>query len=434
MSEPCYKLLDEVIISPISGSRPAGGVHVDTEGVPSLGGENILSSGGVNLDSVKRIPSHYYELMPKGKLQDLDVLINKDGAQTGKVGLYEHIFSEAAINEHLFILRPKPESDLEPVFLYYSLLLPETQRKIERRITGSAQPGLNSQFVHSVDIPFFSREKQLKIAKILQTIDQNIEKTQALIEKYQQIKAGLMHDLFTRGATTDGKLRPTREQAPELYQETPIGWIPKDWVYDKFGANVSIIDPNPSHRYPPEVDDGYPICSTENFHGEDGFIFNKPKLVPEKTFQSQKNRCQFKENDVIFARKGKIGLARRHGKDKKVFSHTVVLMKSTTTTIDQKWLLWLCRSKWLLKAIDVTMNTNSGVPTLGVAFIKDISVPFPPINEQKRINESLEAISKKIRSEIDKKEKLLKAKVGLMQDLLSGKVKVQSDQREVANV
>ena len=71
-----------------------------------------------------------------------------------------------------------------------------------------------------------------KIARILQTIDQAIEKTEALIEKYQQIKAGLMHDLFTRGIGADGKLRPPREQAPELYQQTPIGWIPKEWDFD----------------------------------------------------------------------------------------------------------------------------------------------------------------------------------------------------------
>ena len=38
-----------------------------------------------------------------------------------------------------------------------------------------------------------------------------------------------MHDLFTRGIGADGQLRPPREQAPELYQQTPIGWIPKDW-------------------------------------------------------------------------------------------------------------------------------------------------------------------------------------------------------------
>ena len=38
-----------------------------------------------------------------------------------------------------------------------------------------------------------------------------------------------MHDLFTRGVTPDGKLRPTRAEAPQLYKESPLGWIPKEW-------------------------------------------------------------------------------------------------------------------------------------------------------------------------------------------------------------
>ena len=38
-----------------------------------------------------------------------------------------------------------------------------------------------------------------------------------------------MHDLFTRGVTPDGNLRPTRAEAPQLYKESPLGWIPKEW-------------------------------------------------------------------------------------------------------------------------------------------------------------------------------------------------------------
>lgn len=85
---------------------------------------------------------------------------------------------------------------------------------------------------HLIRIPV-NKSVQCKIAQILSTIDQAIEKTESLIHKYQQIKAGLMHDLFTRGLTADGKLRPHREQAPELYQETPIGWIPKEWEWKR---------------------------------------------------------------------------------------------------------------------------------------------------------------------------------------------------------
>jgi restriction endonuclease S subunit len=76
--------------------------------------------------------------------------------------------------------------------------------------------------------------QQRRIAEILSTLDEAIEQTEALIAKMQQVKAGLMHDLFTC-VTPDGRLRPTREQAPELYKESPLGWIPKGWDASTLG-------------------------------------------------------------------------------------------------------------------------------------------------------------------------------------------------------
>ena len=59
MSEVEMKRLSEVLMPPISGSRPKGGVTTETVGVPSLGGENILSSGGVTYDVIKRISTRF---------------------------------------------------------------------------------------------------------------------------------------------------------------------------------------------------------------------------------------------------------------------------------------------------------------------------------------------------------------------------------------
>lgn len=319
--------------------------------------------------------------------------------------------------------------NLDAKFIYYTLS--NQHRYLTFDYTTKAHPSVIKKLYWLPEISF---EKQLKIANILQTIDQSIEGTKALIKKYQQIKTGLMHDLFTRGIGSDGKPRPSKEQAPELYKETPIGWIPKDWAVDLFGLRVAVIDPNPSHRYPEEVQEGIPICSTENFDGEDGFRFEKSKLVPYKTYLDQNYRCKFSLTDVIFARKGKIGLARRYGHDKKAFSHTVVVMKPNDSSVDEYWLLWLARSAWLLNAIDVTMNTNSGVPTLGVAFIKNIMVPFPEITEQKLMFSRLDSVSHKIHMEIQRLNKLNKQKLGLMSYLLIGKAPVKIDEDEVADV
>src|SRR5690606_38907361 len=102
MSEWTTKTIRQIVRHPISGSRPRGGVNAETKGIPSLCGENIFSAGGMTYANLYRVPMAFYRSMPKGRLQPMDVLINKDGAQTVKVGLYRGDFAEACVNEHIF--------------------------------------------------------------------------------------------------------------------------------------------------------------------------------------------------------------------------------------------------------------------------------------------------------------------------------------------
>jgi len=72
--------------------------------------------------------------------------------------------------------------------------------------------------------------EQVKIAQVLDTLDTAIRQTEAIVDKLKQVKQGLLHDLLTRGVDANGELRPSFDDAPELYQESPLGWIPKDWT------------------------------------------------------------------------------------------------------------------------------------------------------------------------------------------------------------
>lgn len=106
---------------------------------------------------------------------------------------------------------------------------------LHRRSQGSTFLAIGSNDLLSMPVAGPKIEIQRRIAEILSTIDQAIEQTEALIKKTQQIKAGLMHDLFTRGVLPNGQLRPPREQAPELYKDSPLGWVPKEWGGGSFG-------------------------------------------------------------------------------------------------------------------------------------------------------------------------------------------------------
>lgn len=119
-----------------------------------------------------------------------------------------------------------PNCDVDVRWLFYQLLLFDLKRLNE----STGVPSISRDYLKKQKIVSQELDVQRKIADILSTVDDVIEQTEAAIDKYQAIKAGIMQDLFTRGIDTQtGKLRPTIEEAPELYKESELGWIPKEW-------------------------------------------------------------------------------------------------------------------------------------------------------------------------------------------------------------
>jgi type I restriction enzyme S subunit len=180
--------------------------------------------------------------MERFKVEQGDNLITKDSETPEDIGIPAVVVDEIrnlVCGYHLALIKPKRDK-VDPVYLSKQLGSRQSAVYFSRLANGSTRYGLSSAAIDSVKIPLAPLVEQRQIATVLSTLDKAIEKTESLIAKYQQIKAGLMHDLFTRGVTPDGKLRPPREQAPELYQETLIGWIPKEWATERIGHLFNI--------------------------------------------------------------------------------------------------------------------------------------------------------------------------------------------------
>jgi type I restriction enzyme S subunit len=72
------------------------------------------------------------------------------------------------------------------------------------------------------------------------------------------------------------------------------------------------------------------------------------------------------------------------------------------------------------------MNTNVGVPTLGVGFLASVPIAIPPLPEQEILAAILDSADMSILGEASDLEKLQHLKQGLMQDLLTGRVRVSN--------
>lgn len=143
--------LEEILDAIESGSRPKGGAA--TEGVPSIGAEKIESIGVYDFTSEKYVSREYYEKMRRGKVRSGDVLLYKDGAYAGKASMalngFPHV--EAAVNEHVFILRTHNLN--AQCFLYCFLKQAETYEQLNTIASAkSCQPGLNQSDVLNLEI------------------------------------------------------------------------------------------------------------------------------------------------------------------------------------------------------------------------------------------------------------------------------------------
>jgi type I restriction enzyme S subunit len=264
--------------------------------------------------------------------------------------------------------------------------------------------------------------EQKRIASVLATVESSIEKTESLIAKYQQIKAGLMHDLFTRGVTAAGKLRPPREQAPEFYTETPIGWIPKEWqceLLDNLAVRGSGHTPNKSI---PE----YWTGGVKWISLADSYRLNR--LYIDET-EYEISLLGIQNSSAIIHPAGTIVLSRDAGVGKSAIT-------TQPMAVSQHFMCWRCDARlekyflyyWLQfkKRMFENIAMGSTILTIGLPYFKNLKIAAPcDPEEQKRIGQSLRSVDSNIFSLEADLQKKKQQKSGLMHDLLTGRMRVK---------
>lgn len=132
-----------------------------------------------------------------------------------------------------------PKAGVEAKWLYYQL----SNYDLKKLNESTGVPSISREYLYRLAFKNPGGPHQRKIARILTAIDDAIKQTEETIEKLKKIKQGMMHDLFTRGIDVKtGHLRPLQSEKPELYKNTELGWIPKDWdvvAVKDFGSVVT---------------------------------------------------------------------------------------------------------------------------------------------------------------------------------------------------
>jgi len=353
-----------------------------------------------------------------------DTLMLWDGERSGLVG-----YNRTGVVSST-VAKLSPNEAIDPQYLYF--VLSDHFSWIQHRRTGTGVPHVPKDLGRILRLRYpRTLATQKKIASILASIDTAIEKTEALIAKYQQIKAGLMRDLFTRGVLPNGQLRPPREQAPELYQETAVGWIPKKWTIvrmidlaeDRKGSTT--IGPFGSDLVATDYrTEGVPIVFVRDVR-ESGFEWNSDTYVSQNKARHL-SAHRVTSGEVLASKMGLppcVSCIYPDWMPDGIITADMIRLSPNSKTVSGYWLTTAINHDSVKRQI-AAITAGVTRPKVTLADFRNIRIAKPLKDEQDRISSRLRAAQDSVNAELVRLNKLQTQKLGLMQDLLTGKVSV----------
>jgi type I restriction enzyme S subunit len=279
------------------------------------------------------------------------------------------------------------------------------------------QASINQTELKRIKIPLPPLPEQQKIAEILSTADDEIQKMDEQIALAEQLKKGLMQKLLTRG------IGHTR------FKTTEIGEIPEEWEIKKI-KDISTYVTDGTHKTPhyiEEAQSGVPFISTENIKPySNEFDFSRYKrYIDEISYKELSKRAKPEKGDLLISKCGTIGRTQLIRNDIKIGIFVgLLLVKIKNNTVSGQYFEDLLNSD-KYRTIMESISPGSTRKTLAIGMFKNILIPLPPLQEQQKIAEILTTVDNKLELLGNKREKLNVLKKGLMDDLLTGKVRVK---------
>lgn len=308
--------------------------------------------------------------------------------------------------------------EIDQGFLYW-YLKPKIA-EIHRRTPQTTVRHLSTKDVYAIAEPPIGYPAQKRIAQILDTLDTAIRETQELIVKLKAVKQGLLHDLLTRGIDANGQLRPPQSEAPQLYKESPLGWIPSKWEVlrlDTVTARGS--GHTPSKDVLSYWNGGVKWVSLADSHRLDQIYIHETDKEISELGIANSSAVLHSEGTVILSRDAGIGKSAILGCNMAVSQHFMAWRCGEK--LNNLFLyFYLQREKPKFEAIAM----GSTIKTIGLPFFKSYEIALPPRREQDQAAAIMMETEQHLTAHDAELEKLRQQKIGLMDDLLTGRVRV----------
>ena len=311
---------------------------------------------------------------------------------------------------------------VDTVFLFHWLRL--AKPKLEEHATGTTFQSINRNVLENFPIPLPPLPEQRAIAHVLRTVQRAKEATEGVIAALKELKKSLMQHLFTYGPV------PVTERERVPLQETEIGPIPTHWRVVRLGELVEkrllLIRggfPQGQHN---EVGNGVPHLRPFNITNDGNLDLSQIKYIAPP---SEDDPHWLLPNDVIFNNTnseelvGKTALFDRNGRFV-LSNHMTLIRILEPKQVDAFWLSRQLHYFWYLGLYKSVCRRHVNQASISLERLKGISIPLPPLDEQREIARMLQAVDAKIAAEERRRAALEELFKTLLHALMSGRMRI----------
>ena len=189
-------------------------------GIPFVTISNIDSYNSLDFSNVMYVPQSYYDKLDnKRKAQKGDIIYSV----VGSFGIPVLIKDDTpfVFQRHIAIL--KPGDDIDPRFLYYTMLNKDFYHKADAVAIGAAQRTISLTALRNLNIPLPPIEVQRKIADVLSAYDDLIENNRKQIKLLEEAAQRLYKEWFI-------DLRFPGHETTKIINGIPDGWERKKLI------------------------------------------------------------------------------------------------------------------------------------------------------------------------------------------------------------
>lgn len=321
---------------------------------------------------------------------------------------------DVAINQDLtgLIL---DKTRITPEFFVWTLLSKEYNQKLKGMSRGTTIKGLIRSELERFTIPIPPLPEQRRIATLLSTVDDAIQRSHQAAAETERFKAGVMQELMTKGIGHT-----------EFREDPDVGWVPKEWDTIKIGQYIEFLT---GYAFKSELfseeTTGIKLVRGDNVTVGELRWGDKTRYWKEVTPDLTKYLLE--ENDVLISMDGSL-VGKNYAKVQKSDLPLLLVQRvarlRASEILNQDYLYHSISSSNFSRYVD-SVKTVSAIPHISPNDIKNYKIPLPSLPEQQKIATLLFAIDRKHSLQRQRTAHYEHLKQGLMNELLTGRRRVK---------